>query len=180
MVEPYAVRPDRLISAHQKVIGEYDKLRDALLEGPANWMPGMYESATGKITKLEADTAFGRLARYARMKVAGAHVEKEAVVVPITWRSLEGQALLPTFEGRLRLYRVPDGTNQLELEGHYAPPGGVLGRAADAAAMYAVAQATVEDFVERIAGVLARNALGRSVAEQVDAGQLTLDRDLPA
>jgi hypothetical protein len=27
---------------------------------------------------------------------------------------------------------------------------------------------------------LARNALGRSVAEQVDAGQLTLDRDLPA
>jgi hypothetical protein len=180
LVEPYAVRPDRLISAHQKVIGEYDKLRDALLEGPANWMPGMYESGTGKITELEADTAFGHLARYVRVKVAGAHVDKEAVVVPITWRALEGQALFPTFEGRLRLYRVPDGANQLKLDGHYAPPGGVLGRAADAAAMYAVAQATVEEFVERIAGVLARNALGRSVAEQVDAGQLTLDRDLPA
>ena len=179
-MEPYAVRPDRLISAHLKVIGEYDKLRDALLEGPANWMPGMYESATGKITELEADTAFGRLARYARMKVASAHVEKEAVVVSITWRALEGQTLFPTFEGRLRLYRVPDGTNQIELDGHYAPPGGVLGRAADAAAMYAGAQATVEDFVERIAGVLSRNALGRSVAEQVDAGQLTLDRDPPA
>jgi hypothetical protein len=46
--------------------------------------------------------------------------------------------------------------------------------------MYAVAEATVEDFVERIAGVLARSALGRSVAEQADAGQLTLDRDPPA
>lgn len=179
-MEHHKTPPDRFISAHQKVIGEYAKLRDALLEGPANWMPGMYESATGKITQLEADTAFGRLARYAWVKVANAQVEKEEVVVPITWHSLEGDALFPTFEGRLRLYRVPGGTNRLELDGHYAPPGGALGRAVDVAAMYAVAQATVEDFVERIAGVLARNALGRSVAEQVDAGQLTLDRDLPA
>jgi hypothetical protein len=180
LVEPYTVRPDRLVSAQLKIIGEYDKLCDALLEGPANWMPGMYESATGKITELEADTAFGRLARYVRMKVAGAEVEKDGVVVPITWHSLESEALFPTFEGRVRLYRVPDGTSRLELDGHYTPPGGVIGRAADAAAMHAVAQATVEDFVERTAGVLARNALGRSVAEQVDAEKLTLDADPPA
>ena len=140
----------------------------------------MYESATGKITELEADTPFGRLVRYARMKVAGAQIEKDEVVVPITWHSLESEALFPTFEGRLRLYRAPDRTSRLELGGHYSPPGGVLGRAADAAAMYAVAQATVEDFVERIAAVLARNALGRSVSEQVDSGQLTLDQDPPA
>lgn len=137
----------------------------------------MYESATGKITELKADGPFGRLARYARMQVAGAQIEKDEVVVPITWHSLESEALFPTFEGRLRLYRVPDGTGRLRLVGHYSPPGGVLGRAADAAAMYAVAQATVEDFVERIAAVLARNALGRSVSEQVDSGRLTLDQD---
>lgn len=137
----------------------------------------MYESSTGKITELEADTAVGRLARYARMKVSDAQVEKEEVAVPITWHSLEGEALFPTFEGRLRLYRVPDGTSRLELDGRYEPPGGVLGRAADTAAMHAIAQATVEDFVERIAAVLARNALGRSVSEQVDAGRLRLDRD---
>ncbi|HXN78862.1 MAG TPA: hypothetical protein VN965_08855 [Candidatus Dormibacteraeota bacterium] len=176
-MEHYAIPQDRLISAHQKVIGEYDKLRDALLEGPANWMPGMYESATGKITELEADTTFGRLARYARMKIDRAQVETDEVVVPVTWHSLESEALFPTFEGRLRLYRAPDGTSRLELDGHYSPPGGFLGRAADAAALYAVAHATVEDFVKRIAGVLARNALGRSVAEQVDAKQLTLDGD---
>lgn len=175
----HAIPPDRVISARQTVIGEYDKLREALLEGPANWMPGMYESATGKITELEADTVFGRLARYARMKIDAAQVEKDEVVVPITWHSLESEALFPTFEGRLRLYRVPGGTSRLALDGHYAPPGGALGRAADSAAMYAVARSTVNDFVKRIAGVLARNALGRSVAEQVDAGRLTLDRDPP-
>jgi hypothetical protein len=176
-VEHYAIPPDRLISAQQKVIGEYEKLRDALLEGPANWMPGMYESATGKITELEADSPFGRLVRYARMQVAAAQIESDEVVVPVTWHSLESQALFPTFEGRIRLYPVPDGTSRLELDGHYSPPGGVLGRAADAAAMYAVAQATVEDFVERIAAVMARNALGRSVSEQVASGRLTLDQD---
>lgn len=176
----HRIRRDRFISAHQHVIGEYNKLRDALLEGPANWMPGMHESATAKITELEADTPFGRLARYARMKVASTQIEKDEIVVPLMWHSLEGEALFPTFEGRLRLYRTRDGSNRLELDGHYAPPGGVLGSAADAAAMYAVAQATIEDFVERIADVLARNALGRTVAEQVDAGKLTLDPDPPA
>lgn len=65
-MERYAIPPDRLISARQKVLGEYDNLRDALVEGPANWMSGMYESATGKITELEADTPIGHLARYAR------------------------------------------------------------------------------------------------------------------
>jgi hypothetical protein len=137
----------------------------------------MYESATGKITELEAETAFGRLARYVRMRIDAAREDRSEVVVPITWHSLESEALFPTFEGRLRLYRLPGGSNRLELDGHYAPPGGVLGRAADAAAMYALAQATVQDFVERIASVLARNALGRSVADQVDAGTLTLERD---
>lgn len=173
-MEHQTIPPGRLISAHRSVIGEYDKLRDALLEGPANWMPGMYESATGKITELQADTPFGRLARYARMEVSGAQIEKDEIVVPITWHSLEGEAFFPIFKGRLRLYRVPDGTHRLELNGHYEPPGGVLGRAPAAAAMYAVAEATVDDLTERIARVLARNALGRSVAEQVKAGQLTL------
>lgn len=179
-MERNAIPPDRLISAQQKVIAEYEKLRDALQEGPANWMPGMYESATGKITALEAGSPFGRLARYARIQVAAAQIEEDEVVVPVTWHSLESEALFPTFEGRLRLYRVPDGTSRLELDGHYSPPGGALGRAADAAAMYGVAQATVEDFVERIAAVLTRNALGRSVSEQVAGGRLTLDEESPA
>jgi len=35
--------------------------------------------------------------------------------------------------------------------------------------LYTVAEATIQDFVEQIAGVLARSALGRSVDEQVKA-----------
>lgn len=169
----------RSIAAQRKVSGEYGQLRDALLEGPQNWMPGMYESATGKITKLEADTPLGRLARYARMNVGAACLERRSVAVPITWRSLEEEPLYPTFTGNIRLKQLPDGINLLQIDGHYEPPGGPLGRAADATVMAAIAKETIRDFVERIAGVLVRNALGRSVAEQVRAGHLTLDVDPP-
>lgn len=169
----------RVISAQRQVSGEYDKLCDALLDGPQNWMPGMYESATGKITQLEAETPFGRLARYARMNVGGARLDRHWVVVPITWRSLEAEPLFPTFTGNVRLKRLPEGTNLLQIDGIYEPPAGPLGRAADAAAMGALAKETIEDFVQRVASVLARNALGRSVDEQVRAGHLRLDVDPP-
>lgn len=164
------------VSAHRKVTGEFDKLREALLGGPANWMPGMYQSDTGTVTELEVDTPFGRLARFARMEVGVARIENKEVVVPITWHSLEAEKLFPVFQGMLRLSRAPDGS-RLELEGRYKPPGGAAGRAADAVGMAGIAQATVDDFVERVAAVLSRNALGRSVAEQVDSGTLTLDSD---
>lgn len=167
------------VSAQATVIGEFDKLRDALVEGPPNWMPGMYESPTGKITNLEADTPFGRLVRYARIQVANAQLETNEVIVPLSWHSLEAEAVFPVFKGRLRLSRSPDGTNRLELQGDYQPPGGIIGHTADAAALYGVAEATVQDFVERISGVLARNALGRSVDEQVRSGRLTLEQEPP-
>jgi hypothetical protein len=96
------------VSAQDTVIGEFDKLRDALVEGPANWMPGMYKSPTGKITELEADSPFGRLARYARIRVTDAKSGPNEV------------------NGQLRLSRYPDGTNRLELQGDCEPPGASL------------------------------------------------------
>lgn len=167
------------VSAQVTVAGEFDKLRDALVEGPANWMPGMYESPTGKITQLEADSPLGRLSRYALIRVGAASIGTKAVTVPLSWHSLQAEAAFPVFEGQLKLSRFPDSTNRLELRGSYEAPGGLIGKAADAAAIYAVAEATVQDFVERIASVLARNALGRSVDEQVRSGRLTFDEEPP-
>ncbi len=161
------------------MVGEFDKMSNALIEGPANWMPGMYESPSGKIAQLEADTPLGRLARYALIRVGTAVVGPDEVVVPLDWHSLEAEAAFPEFEGQLRLRRSRDGTHRLELEGDYEAPGGIVGHAVDAAALHSIAEATVQDFVERIAGVLAHNALARSVEEQVRSGRLTLEDEPP-
>jgi hypothetical protein len=139
------------ISAQRKVIGEFDKLSAALSEGPQNWMPGSFESAAGEIAPLAADTPLGRLARFARIDLGAPQIGDEEVVVPISWHSLEAEPLFPTFTGQLRLHRLPDRAIHLELKGRYGPPGGALGRAADSAALHGVAEATVEDFVERAA-----------------------------
>jgi hypothetical protein len=147
------------VAAHRAVIGEFDQLWAALAEGPENWMPGMFESATAKI------------------EVGAAKVAGSEIAVPISWRSLEAQPLFPILSGRLRLYRLPDGTNRLELEGRYEPPAGAIGRAADAAALYGVTEATLDEFVERVAAVLSRNALGRSVSEQEAEARLVREEE---
>jgi len=165
------------ISAHQDVIGEFNQLRAALTGGPSNWVPGPQESETATVVELSADTPLGRLSHYARLEMGPPELGEEQVILPISWEALEGEAFLPTLYGELRLQRVGDGRSQLELRGFYAPPMGVIGQAADAVVMNAVAKATVEDFIQRVAGVLSRNALGRSVDEQVMAGRLTLDRE---
>jgi hypothetical protein len=84
------------VSAQVTVIGEFDKLSDALVEGPPNWMPGMYESPTGKITELEADTPFGRLDRYARIRVADAKSGQNEVIVSLTGTRLRRRLSLPS------------------------------------------------------------------------------------
>lgn len=168
------------LTVHRSLTGEFDKLRDALIGGPANWMPGMFESATAEIAKLEAEMPSARLTRYAAVHVGTVHENDDEVVVPITWHSLEAERMFPEFRGLIRLKRVEGSPHIIELVGDYSPPGGVIGRLADAAALREVAHATAENFLERIAGVLGRNALGRTVAEQVAAGSITLDSDPPA
>lgn len=162
---------------HEDLTGEFEHLAEGLAEGPANWLPGMYESPTGKITELQADTPFGELSRSVRVQLGMVERGKDLVVVPITWQSVDSEKLFPIFEGQLRLEQGTGGRNRLELKGRYVPPGGILGRAADTIVMNAVAQATAEDFVHRVGAIVERNALARTVSEQVEAGRLTLDTD---
>lgn len=165
------------ISAQQDVIGEFSQLRAALTDGPSNWVLGPFNTQTAVVTELSADTPFGRLSRYARIEIGPPEIQQDEVIVPINWQSLEGEDLFPTLYGEIRLQRVADGRSQLQLRGYYAPPAGVIGQAADAVVMNGVAKATAEDFVQRVAGILARNALGRSVDQQVASGQLTMDSE---
>lgn len=168
------------LSAHRSVLGEFDKLRDSLVDGPANWMPGSFDSAAAAVMELQAEMPLGRLKRYAAIDVGTVHENANEVVVPVTWRSLEAERLFPEFRGLIRLQRSDDGHHRLELDGDYKPPGGVIGRLVDAAALRRVAHATAENFLGRVAAVLGRNALGRTVAQEVASGQITLDTDPPA
>ncbi len=70
--------------------------------------------------------------------------------VPIEWRAATLAPLFPVFAGHLRIR-----ANRIELDGSYAPPGGRVGHALDAALLGIAARATGRWFIQKLGTVLA-------------------------
>ncbi len=70
-------------------------------------------------------------------------------LVPIAWRAATLAPLFPVFAGRLTVY--PD---RLELDGHYAPPFGMVGFILDRALLAIAARRTAFWFLAKIEGVI--------------------------
>jgi hypothetical protein len=69
--------------------------------------------------------------------------------VQIAWRSASLAPLFPVFAGRL-IAR----SSGLTIEGHYAPPGGIVGRTADRMLLHIAARGTARWFLGHLAAVL--------------------------
>lgn len=65
--------------------------------------------------------------------------------VPIAWRSATMAPLFPVFAGHVDIR-----TDQLVLDGWYAPPGGAAGRVVDRAFLNLAARGTARWFLDRI------------------------------
>jgi hypothetical protein len=70
-------------------------------------------------------------------------------LVPIEWRAATLAPLFPVFAGHLRLR-----ADRIELDGHYAPPGGTIGYVLDRALLRIAARGTARWFLQRVIGVL--------------------------
>ncbi len=65
--------------------------------------------------------------------------------VPVEWRSASLAPLFPVFAGRIIVR--PNG---LTIEGHYAPPGGVVGFAADRVLLHTAARGTARWLLDHL------------------------------
>jgi hypothetical protein len=65
--------------------------------------------------------------------------------IEIAWRSASLAPLFPVFAGRLVVE-----VSGIRLEGHYAPPGGALGRAADRVLLRVAANGTARWFLDHL------------------------------
>jgi hypothetical protein len=77
-----------------------------------------------------------------------------ATRVPLRWHALHAPGLFPTMEATLTLYPLGPEETQLDLQGHYRPPGGVVGNALDALLGHTLAEASVKRFLEALAAQL--------------------------
>ena len=125
-----------------------------LLRAPDGWLPEAAGDAERRRERLLADVGFGRRVRFHRpveVEVRPALRLSGRTVLPIAWHSADREWLFPTLEADLELAPLSDRTTQIALTGRYSPPLGSVGRAVDRAVLHRVAEATVRDFVDRVA-----------------------------
>jgi len=62
--------------------------------------------------------------------------------------------LFPSLEADLEIAPLAQGRTQLAMSARYMPPLGALGRAIDRTVLFRVAEATLKDFLDRLAAAL--------------------------
>jgi len=93
-------------------------------------------------------------AKSVRLDIGMPEIRRAGVVYPISWTAVGASALFPRLTAELILTHVGRERTKVCLEGTYQPPLGPVGRALDRLALNNVAEATVQDWVDRIAAAV--------------------------
>jgi hypothetical protein len=84
--------------------------------------------------------------------------------VSLRWQAASHAAWFPTMTATLSLYPLSASETQVDLDGHYEPPGGLLGAGADALVGHRIAEASVHRLVREIAHRLRSELAGPDAA----------------
>lgn len=84
----------------------------------------------------------------------------DSVMLPVSWEAVGGPPLFPSMEGILHVNPEGADLTRLTLNACYEPPMGTLGEVLDRTLMRHLAQASIEDFVVRLASSLKAEMAG--------------------
>jgi len=130
-------------------------LEEALLSVPRSLIPSIAGFADDRGQHLLADVGFPvdghRISKEVEIDVGKPIPGASRTWIPISWRATGPTGLFPVLEGELELASLGTQLTQLSLSGRYQPPLGLVGRTIDKALLSRVAEATIKDFVDRLA-----------------------------
>ena len=94
-----------------------------------------------------------RLYKHVRLVIGAVDwaLRGERLMLPVRWEAAGGPPLFPRMEGTIHVEPDQAGSSRLTLNVTYDPPLGKLGQALDKRAMHRLAEATIKDFLERVA-----------------------------
>jgi hypothetical protein len=135
----------------------------AMLGGPdADWLGQRFSNDASELRQFACDLELtvgpNRRATFAKSAIISfGALERmdDWWVVPIEWRAATLTPLFPVFVGRLRLRAA-----LIELDGHYAPPGGQIGYLLDRALLHHAARATGRWFLGKVVAALDGTLVG--------------------
>ncbi|HTG46058.1 MAG TPA: hypothetical protein VK646_00185 [Actinomycetota bacterium] len=135
----------------------FDTVRAALTRAPAEWMPGLAREADDAGRALLTEVGFGspeRIGRTVAIRFGEPITIPSKTILPLHWEDHRAGGLFPSLDADLEAAPIGPARTQLAISARYRPPLGALGRMIDRAVLHRVAEATLKDFVDRIAEAL--------------------------
>lgn len=133
----------------------FEQAEGLLLDSPGRWVPGLARGAHARGERLLAEVGFGgagrRVVKRVEIELGRPLRYPTKTVVPMTWRASGPEALFPTLEADVEVAALGPDRSQLAVSARYRPPLGSVGRIIDRALLHRVAEATLKDFVDRVA-----------------------------
>jgi hypothetical protein len=148
----------------------YDVVRRALHGRPLELFQQATNSAATRASSVAASlrVGVGSVEVGVRIKIHVHGVREEEGVAglsPVTrvklgWEAAKAPGFFPLMSAELSAWPLSASETQLEIEGAYEPPLGVVGTAIDAAIGHRIAEASVHRFLEDIVEQLRRSTPG--------------------
>lgn len=121
-----------------------------------------------------AETRAESVAAGLHVKIAGVEIGKEILIdvksyvdiesnrkqqmtVNLDWKAASASQLFPTMAAHLHVYPITGSETQLDLQGEYEPPFGIVGKAVNAMIGHRIAEASVHHFLSEVADYLRNN-----------------------
>ena len=115
----------------------------------ADWAGVAYRG--GEELRARVGPAPSKFAKEVDLVIGPPEVRNAGVIFPVRWSAAGAEALFPKLSANLILMHLGPEMTSVSLEGTYQPPLGPLGRAVDRVALRKFAEATVKDWVDRVA-----------------------------
>ncbi len=153
------------IHCYEYVNRPYDEVSEALVLGAVGIFQRATNSAaaraTSLVSKLKVTIVGLEVGKNVVVRVLRvdrhAHVPRiasEATELELEWHAETAQALFPSMHATLTVYPLSPTETQLDLDGKYNPPLGILGDVGDRIVGHRIAEASVHKFLEDVAGRL--------------------------
>ena len=145
-----------------------EEVQRALSRDPRLWLPGLAEQAHHRGDVLLAEVGFGeavRIKRTVAVELGRSVRTGSKFVFPLRWAASGGANLFPSLDADLEVAPIRPGRTQLAMSARYVPPFGTVGRVIDRAVLSRVAEATLKDFLDRVADTIMGSLDASSPAE---------------
>jgi hypothetical protein len=138
-----------------------EAVEHALSDDPRRWLPVLATDANHRGDTLLAEIGFGeriRMKREVAVELSPPVRSSSKTVFPLRWEASGHPGLFPALDADLEVAPLGDSRTQLAMSARYVPPFGAVGRAIDRALLSRVAEATLKDFLDRVAEAILGSA----------------------